>query len=100
MDYLVRTRGLTPRLTGAGARSVSGTNSGHKNAEGMPAVCVRVEPMVRLQRVVEGRKNAWTLSLVLHLQVESTYCLGHLGRVWQARPAAMGSSVHKNRESA
>ena len=42
---------LTPRLTGAGARSAQGTNSGHENAEGMPAVCVRVEPTVRLRRV-------------------------------------------------
>ena len=42
---------LTPWLTGAGARSAEGTNSGHKNAEGMPAVGVRVEPPVRLGRV-------------------------------------------------
>ena len=39
---------LTPWLTGTGARSAEGTNSGHKNAEGMPAVGVRVEPPVRL----------------------------------------------------
>ena len=39
---------LTPRLTGAGARSAEGTNTGHKNAEGMASVGVRVEPTVRL----------------------------------------------------
>ena len=42
---------LTPWLTGAGSRRLEGTNSGHKNAEGMPAVGVRVEPPVRLGRV-------------------------------------------------
>ena len=36
---------LTPRLTGAGARSAQG-NNGHKNAEGMASVGVRVEPTV------------------------------------------------------
>ena len=40
--------GLTPRLTGAGARSAEGTNTGHENAEGMASVGVRVEPTVRL----------------------------------------------------
>jgi hypothetical protein len=50
--------GLTPRLTGAVARSAEGTNTGHKNAEGMASVGVRVEPTVRLWR--EGR--------ALHLQ--------------------------------
>jgi hypothetical protein len=40
--------GLTPRLTGAGARSAEGTSTGHKNAEGMASVGVRVEPTVRL----------------------------------------------------
>jgi len=39
-------RGLTPRLTGAGARSAEGTNTGHENAEGMASVGVRVEPPV------------------------------------------------------
>ena len=38
---------LTPWLTGAGARSAQGTNTGHKNAEGMASVGVRVEPPVR-----------------------------------------------------
>ena len=42
-----RVMGLTPRLTGAGARSAQGTNTGHKNAEGMASVGVRVEPPVR-----------------------------------------------------
>ena len=41
-------------LTGTGSRRLEGTNSGHKNAEGMPAVGVRVEPPVRLGREVEG----------------------------------------------
>ena len=42
-----------PRLTGAGARSAEGTNTGHENAEGMASVGVRVEPTVRPGRVVE-----------------------------------------------
>jgi hypothetical protein len=44
------TKSLTPRLTGAGARSAEGTNTGHKNAEGMASVGVRVEPTVRRHR--------------------------------------------------
>ena len=36
-----------PRLTGAVARSVEGTSTGHENAEGMTSVGVRVEPPVR-----------------------------------------------------
>ncbi len=44
---------LTPWLTGAGARSAEGTDIGHENAEGMAYVGVRVEPPVRLGRVVE-----------------------------------------------
>ena len=45
--------GIEPNawLTGTGSRRLEGTNSGHKNAEGMPAVGVRVEPPVRLGRV-------------------------------------------------
>ena len=39
---------LTPRLTGAGARSAEGTNTGYENAEGMASVGVRVEPTVRI----------------------------------------------------
>jgi hypothetical protein len=42
-------------LTGTGSRRLEGTNSGHKNAEGMPAVGVRVEPPVRLGSAVEAR---------------------------------------------
>jgi hypothetical protein len=37
---------LTPRLTGAGARSAEGTNTGHENGEAMASVGVRVEPTV------------------------------------------------------
>jgi hypothetical protein len=46
-------RVLTPRLTGAeGPIGPQGTNSGQENAEGMPAVCVRVEPTVgHIQRI-------------------------------------------------
>ena len=40
------TKHITPRLTGAGARSAEGTNIGHQNAEGMAYVGVRVEPPV------------------------------------------------------
>ena len=43
---------LTPRSTGAGERSVEGTDIGHENAEGMAYVGVRVEPTVRLGREV------------------------------------------------
>ena len=39
-------KGLTPWLTGAGARSAEGTDIGHENAEGMAYVGVRVEPPV------------------------------------------------------
>lgn len=46
--------GLTLWLTGAGARSAEGTDIGHENAEGMAYVGVRVEPPVRLGRVVEA----------------------------------------------
>jgi hypothetical protein len=45
----------TPRLTGAGARSAEGTDTGHENAEGMASVGVRVEPTVRLERQVDER---------------------------------------------
>ena len=54
-SYFERVRGhfsplsqLTPRLTGAGARSAEGTNTGHQNGEAMASVGVRVEPTVRL----------------------------------------------------
>ena len=40
-------KGLTPRLTGAVARSAEGTNTGHENGEAMASVGVRVEPPVR-----------------------------------------------------
>jgi len=49
--------GLTPRLTGAGARSAEGTNTGHENGEAMASIGVRVEPTVRLGREVEGVEN-------------------------------------------
>ena len=45
---------LTPRLTGAGARSAEGTDMGHENAEGMAHVGVRVEPPVRRGSAVEA----------------------------------------------
>ena len=47
-------KSLTPRLTGAGARSAEGTDMGHEDAEGMAHVGVRVEPPVRLGREVES----------------------------------------------
>jgi hypothetical protein len=40
-------RSLTPKLTGAGARSAQGTNTGHENGEAMASVGVRVERPVR-----------------------------------------------------
>ena len=49
MDKVLAAKSLTLKLTGAGARSAEGTNSGHKNAEGMPAVGVHVERPVRLR---------------------------------------------------
>lgn len=39
---------LTPKLTGAVARSAEGTATGHENAEGMACSGVRVERPVRL----------------------------------------------------
>jgi hypothetical protein len=54
MQNMVFVESLTPRLTGAGARSAEGTHTGHENAEGMASVGVRVEPTVRLGREVEG----------------------------------------------
>ena len=60
--------GLTPRLTGAGARSAEGTNTDHENGEAMASVGVCVEPTVRLRREVEGFCSAqnWHL-MVLRL---------------------------------
>ena len=52
--FRVAPKSLTPWLTGAGARSAEGTNSGHKNDEGMPAVGVHVERPVRLVHEVEA----------------------------------------------
>ena len=46
-DWLLK-KGLTPWLTGAGARSAEGTDIGHENGEAMAYVGVRVEPPVRL----------------------------------------------------
>ena len=45
---------LTPWLTGAGARSAEGTDTGHENGEAMACVGVRVDLTVRLGRGVEG----------------------------------------------
>jgi hypothetical protein len=39
---------LTPKLTGAEARSAQGTDMGHEHAEGMAHVGVHVERTVRL----------------------------------------------------
>ena len=61
-EYWAFARSLTPRLTGAGARSAQGTNTGHKNAEGMAAVGVHVELTVRLWRGVEGLHSISTCS--------------------------------------
>ncbi len=58
-----KSEGLTPWLTGAGARSAEGTDIGHEDAEGMAYVGVRVEPTVRLLRVVEGRDSCQDLNL-------------------------------------
>ena len=57
----VETFNLTPWLTGAGARSAEGTDIGHQNREAMAYVGVRVEPTVRLGRVVEGRAGGYGL---------------------------------------
>lgn len=46
--------GLTPWLTGAGARSAEGTATGHDNGEAMACSGVRVEQPVRLGREVDG----------------------------------------------
>ena len=60
--------GLTPRLTGAGARSAEGTDMGHENAEGMAHVGVRVEPTVRLGSEVEGQREHGDLPFNLDAQ--------------------------------
>lgn len=46
---------MTPNawLTGAGARSAEGADTGHQNREAMAHVGVRVEPPARLGNVVE-----------------------------------------------
>jgi len=65
-------RGLTPWLTGAGARSAEGTDMGHENAEGMAHVGVRVEPTVRLGSEVEGRAGCHGLYFDgVHLVLET-----------------------------
>jgi hypothetical protein len=61
-------RGLTNRLTGAGARSAEGTDTGHKNAEGMASVGVRVEPIVRLWREEMEERFKW-LTRAMNLKV-------------------------------
>ena len=38
----------TLKLTGAGARSAEGIDTGHEDIEGMTSVCFRVERPVRL----------------------------------------------------
>ena len=67
--------GLTPWLTGAGARSAEGTDIGHENGEAMAYVGVRVEPPVRLGRVVEGRASwhgldLWGVALQVSIRAE------------------------------
>ena len=52
--FIERAKKPNTWLTGAGSRRLEGTDIGHKNAEGMAYVGVRVEPPVRLGRVVEG----------------------------------------------
>ena len=54
---------LTPRLTGAGARSAEGTDMGHENAEGMAHVGVRVEPPVRRRGLNAGNSLHVRLSI-------------------------------------
>jgi hypothetical protein len=48
------TKSLTPKLTGAEARSAKGTDMGHEHAEGMAHVGVHVERTVRPGREVDG----------------------------------------------
>ena len=60
-------RVLTPKLTGAAARSAEGTNIGHENAEGMAYVGVRVERPVRQGSDVEGSKHKLACILLLRL---------------------------------
>jgi len=61
--------GLTPELTGAGARSAQGTNIGHENGEAMANVGVRVERFVRLVRSRPDGMHSQHLDLtaLLHL---------------------------------
>ena len=66
-----RVMGLTPRLTGAGARSAEGTNTGQKNGEAMASVGVRVEPTVRTRRpqtcLFSPKYNAFELIKYFHI---------------------------------
>ena len=68
--------GLTPWLTGAGARSAEGTDIGHENGEAMAYVGVRVEPPVRLGAEVEGFKRAHCCSFGLERYVSSRVLIG------------------------
>ena len=82
-------RGLTPKLTGAGARSAQGTGAGHENAEGMASFGVHVERPVRLVHrcaVMQVHGNFVRFeypqsSNKLRVRVEPTVRLGRVGTV-------------------
>jgi len=78
--------GLTPKLTGAGARSAEGTNTGHENAEGMACVGVRVEPPVSHYRAAQTRLDNSAINFAkLALTSPSSFSnvsLLRLDKVW------------------
>ena len=63
---------LTPRVTGAGARSTEGADTGHENAEGLASVGVGVEPTVRQGR--PGKVIKFTQSALKNLQAFRIRC--------------------------
>ena len=65
--FRVAPKSLTPRLTGAGARSAEGTATGHENAAGMVCSGFRVEHTFRLWRKVEVRSGPTTYSISVQL---------------------------------
>jgi hypothetical protein len=72
-------RGLTPKLTGAGARSVQGTNMGHEHAEGMAHVGVHVERTVRPGALVRGDGTTMVLHFMCHSEALHPWCCRSMG---------------------
>ena len=74
------TASLTPRLTGAGARSAEGTNTGHENGEAMASVGVRVEPTVRL--VADARTHEFRPARYSHAALRLVQLMQETSPAW------------------